>query len=110
MNYYDILHADRQTMHRGTTPTNDVDPNVDDIPAMYVDRKEMYLDLLSRGATREMCIRYQLRFHHGYGITAWADDDLFEEFSGDLMEGGDLWQIQLGRLVLRRRWHARSQH
>lgn len=88
-------------MPRGTTPLGEVEPDVADMPAMYKEREEMYHDLLSRGATREMCVRYQLRFHHEYGIVAWADDDLFEEFTGKVMEDGDLWQIHLGRFVLR---------
>ncbi|KZV61091.1 hypothetical protein PENSPDRAFT_314079 [Peniophora sp. CONT] len=46
-----------------------------------------------------MCERYKLRFYHELGIIAWADDDLFETFTGDLMEGGDLWQICLGRRI-----------
>ena len=59
--------------------------------------KETYRDLLARGATREMCIRYELRFYHDSGIIAYADEDLFDDFTGDLVETKDRWQICLGR-------------
>lgn len=78
----------------------EIDPDSVTVPAEYAQRKEMYCDLLSRGATPLMCVRYNLRFYHGLGIIAWADDDLFEMFTGDLMEVGDLWQICLGRCVI----------
>ena len=74
------------------------------VPAEYTRREDMYYALLMRGATPEMCTRFKLRFYHELGIIAWADEELFEEFTGDLMEEGDLWQIYLGRCVIRILW------
>ncbi|VDC05027.1 unnamed protein product [Peniophora sp. CBMAI 1063] len=91
------LHV--QTLARGDTPTLDVDLDNLVVPPEYVQREKMYQTLLSRGATREMCIQYKLRFYDELGIIAWANDDLFDEFTGDLMKEGDLWQICLGRHI-----------
>ncbi|KZV61092.1 hypothetical protein PENSPDRAFT_759633 [Peniophora sp. CONT] len=96
----DMLHPDRQTVPRGDTPLRDIDPaTAEHEPLAYITRKEMYHALLSRGATREMCVRYDLRFHPDSGIIAYADGDLFEDFTGELVKEGDRWQLCLGRRI-----------
>lgn len=93
-----MLHPDRQVIPRGTTPTREVDPAVMlDIPDLYKRHVEMYQNLLARGATRGMCERYELEFYTEYGIIAWADGVLWEEWEGSVFREGDRWQICLGR-------------
>lgn len=55
--------------------------------------------LVQRGATAQMIERFQLSFTETRGIIAWADQDLFDEFSGPAMKEGDFWKIHLGRRV-----------
>lgn len=62
-------------------------------------RETAYKELLRRGATRIMCETFHLEFSQQHGIYAWADPQLFEEFSGPAMEEGDFWKIHLGRRV-----------
>ena len=47
-----------------------------------------------------MCERYDLQFYPASGIIAWADDDLFDDFTGELVQEGDRWQIYIGRYVV----------
>ena len=58
-----------------------------------------YTQLLRRGATRLMCETFYLEFTKEDGIFAWADQNLYEEFSGPLMLPGDFWKIHLGRRI-----------
>ncbi|KAJ7181698.1 hypothetical protein C8R43DRAFT_277534 [Mycena crocata] len=46
-----------------------------------------------------MCETFHLEFHPDVGIVAWADGDSYDDFSGPLMQEGDLWEIMLGRRV-----------
>jgi hypothetical protein len=58
-----------------------------------------YTQLLRRGATRLMCETFHLEFTKEDGIFAWADQNLYEEFAGPLMQPGDFWKIHLGRRI-----------
>lgn len=91
-----LLRSDRQRAPRGSTPLLDIDPSR--IP--YSDRTETHLALLARGATRLMCETFQLDYSPASGIVAWADEELFAEFSGPAMQHGDRWKIYLGRCLL----------
>lgn len=64
---------------------------------MYALRKDE--ELLARGATRLMCETFELQFTPDAGIVAWADQDLFDEFTGDGVKRGDRWKNRLGRRV-----------
>lgn len=46
-----------------------------------------------------MCETFQLEFDKEEGISAWADEAIFEAFSGDRMAQGDRWRIRLGRRI-----------
>ena len=46
-----------------------------------------------------MCETFHLEFMKEDGIFAWADQNLYEEFSGPLMLPGDFWKIHLGRRI-----------
>lgn len=65
---------------------------------MYVSREDEYEELLARGATRLMCETFELQFTLG-GIVAWADQNIFDEFTGSGMKKGDRWKICLGRRI-----------
>lgn len=65
-------------------------------PNVYLRRMDEYTQLLRRGATRLMCETFHLEFTKEDGIFAWADQNLYEEFSGPLMQPGDFWKIHLG--------------
>ncbi|KAF8963278.1 hypothetical protein BDZ97DRAFT_1919939 [Flammula alnicola] len=102
------IHADRSLVPRGDTPLRFIDPSPNPPPAEYCAshypvrrecRENEYMELLRRGATRLMCETFHLEFSHEHGIYAWADSDLFEEFSGPDMKLGDFWKIHLGRRI-----------
>ncbi|KAF4574249.1 hypothetical protein EYR40_006037 [Pleurotus pulmonarius] len=93
----EALNADRTSHPRGITPLLDVRPHL--IPPMYVSREDEYEELLARGATRLMCETFELQFVPDVGIVAWADQNIFDEFTGEGMETGDEWKIRLGRCV-----------
>lgn len=46
-----------------------------------------------------MCETFHLEFTKEDGIFAWADQNLYEEFAGPLMQPGDFWKIHLGRRI-----------
>jgi len=46
-----------------------------------------------------MCETFQLSFSEQDGIIAWADGDIYEQFSGPAMLKGDFWKIALGRRI-----------
>ena len=46
-----------------------------------------------------MCKTFHLSFSEQDGIIAWADSDIYEQFSGPAMLKGDFWKIALGRRV-----------
>lgn len=92
------LNPDRRLAPRGDTPLREV-PGPTDVPKMYANRRGEYHALLQRGATREMCKQFELEFSDKKGIVAWADDDLFDAFSGPGMKEGDRWKIYLGRRI-----------
>jgi hypothetical protein len=46
-----------------------------------------------------MCETFHLSFSEKGGIIAWADDDIYEQFSGPAMLKGDFWKIALGRRI-----------
>lgn len=58
-----------------------------------------FLTLLSRGATALMCFTFSLTYSDEEGIIAYADQELFDTFSGPAMRHGDHWAIHLGRRV-----------
>jgi len=62
-------------------------------------REGEYKELLRRGATRIMCETFHLEFSQQGGIYAWADPQMFEDFSGPAMKERDFWKIHLGRRV-----------
>lgn len=47
-----------------------------------------------------MCETYHLEYSAEHGIFAWADGDLYTQFSGSKMREGDFWKIYLGRRVV----------
>ena len=93
------MSEDRQTAPRGTTPLLDAPPEGFIIPLTYRGREWEYYQLLRRGATRFMCEQFQLGFTQAEGIVASANDYLYQEFSSDEMEEGDVWKIYLGRRI-----------
>ncbi|KII88070.1 hypothetical protein PLICRDRAFT_92898 [Plicaturopsis crispa FD-325 SS-3] len=95
----EALSADRVLGPRSTTPLLDVPRYLASIPAQYSHRSEEYFQLLARGATRAMSEAFALEYSAHTGITAWADDALFETFSGPGMLDGDQWAIRLGRRI-----------
>ncbi|KAI0042940.1 hypothetical protein FA95DRAFT_1682221 [Auriscalpium vulgare] len=101
---HDMLNPDRQLAPRGTTPLLDVEPvTVSPISSNlfhpYVNRDVELNTLLTRGATKLMCVTFMLEYAKPTGIVAWADDALFDEFSGPGMKTGDRWKIHLGRRI-----------
>lgn len=92
------LRSERRTAPRGTTPLDEVDS--DDIPNEYLpDRSEEYIELLARGATRDMCTMFSLSFEPARGILARLrpGDYLWEEFAIPMREESEVWIICLGR-------------
>lgn len=92
------LNPDRRLAPRGDTPLRDF-PKYNILPKAYFNKGEEYDALLGRGATRAMCEQYELEFSDKRGIVAWADDGLFDAFSGPGMQEGDRWKIYLGRRI-----------
>ncbi|PPQ82502.1 hypothetical protein CVT26_012959 [Gymnopilus dilepis] len=94
-------HPDRRPKPRANTPLREIDTADWNPPEEYraLGRDEEYWELIRRGATPLMCMTFDLEFSYERGIYAWADEDLFCEFSGSLMEPGDSWKISLGRCV-----------
>jgi hypothetical protein len=46
-----------------------------------------------------MCETFHLQFTPETGIVAWADDAIYEQFSGQAMKKGHFWKILLGRRI-----------
>ncbi|KAJ7786360.1 hypothetical protein B0H16DRAFT_28529 [Mycena metata] len=89
---------DRGSVPRGDTPLRDLEQYV--LPSyMSAHDSDEYEQLRRRGATRLMCETFQLQFDSDTGIIAWADSDIYDEFSGPLMQQGDFWKIMLGRRI-----------
>src|ERR1700761_2626509 len=92
---------------RGETPTKEVDEELPALPAYLVKRcgtdskaaQRVFRLLLERGATEAMCERFRLHFSSQGGIVAFADQELYEEFSGAAMNPSDVWKIHVGRSV-----------
>ncbi|KAI0061838.1 hypothetical protein BV25DRAFT_1826124 [Artomyces pyxidatus] len=104
----DMLKSERQCAPRGTTPLLEMDQRHARVPDIYlhnssvglsVDRSEEYYALRARGATKLMCETFKLEYSPAAGIVAWADQTLFNEFSGPGMKHGDSWKICLGRCL-----------
>lgn len=96
------MSEDRETNPRCTAPLLDIPLSGLIVPVKYQERdggSEEYHQLLRRGATRIMCEQFSLSFSHERGIFAWANQDLFDEFSGEAMKEGDQWLIYLGRRI-----------
>lgn len=95
------IHASRRVFSRGSTPLLPDDPYLPPliIPSEYEGRVREYRELLNRGATPLMCQLYDLGFDQESGIIAWADDELFEEFTNEEMTEDGRWMIFLGRQV-----------
>jgi len=95
------IHYDRSLVPRGDTPLLP-DSMFDRYPPPVEyrgPREGEYKELLRRGATRIMCETFRLEFSQQCGIYAWADPQLFEDFSGPAMKQYDFWKIHLGRRV-----------
>lgn len=90
--------SDRFPQPRGTTPLLEVDP-ADDRPRGWHGTYNALEALLARGATRLMIATFQMTFDEEEGIVAWADDEIYERFSGPGMKPGDQWKIMLGRRI-----------
>ncbi|KAK4705559.1 hypothetical protein P7C70_g644, partial [Phenoliferia sp. Uapishka_3] len=93
-----LLHPDRSLERRSTTPLLEVPPIL--TPALFGNTThslDVFRILLSRGATPQMISLYQLEFTDDEGIVGWADEDIFDAFSGNEMKKGDTWKIYLGR-------------
>ncbi|KAA1466669.1 hypothetical protein DENSPDRAFT_868594 [Dentipellis sp. KUC8613] len=94
-----LTHSDRQLPPRGTTPLLEVETFI--VPLQYRgSREDEFCALLARGASRLMCETFHLEYTPEGGIVAWADTDLFEEFSGPKMKKGHFWKICLGRRII----------
>lgn len=46
-----------------------------------------------------MIATFQMTFSEEEGIIAWADDEIYQQFSGPGMKNGDQWKIMLGRRI-----------
>ncbi|KAJ7038155.1 hypothetical protein C8F04DRAFT_370444 [Mycena alexandri] len=89
---------DRVSAPRGDTPLRDLERYL--LPSHMSPRdSDEYEQLRRRGATRLMCETFHLQFDPDTGIIAWADGDIYDEFSGPLMREGDFWKIMLGRRI-----------
>jgi len=77
----------------------DINPSASAPSLNYHYPAEEFKALLQRGATRLMCETFHLSFSEQDGIVAWADDVIFEQFSGPAMLKGDFWKIHLGRRI-----------
>jgi len=101
------IHPDRSLVPRGVTPVRDIEEAEKPPPEYCASqyplhrpcREQEYHQLRERGATRLMCETFHLEFSYKGGIYAWADPELFDEFSGQKMRQGDHWKIHLGRRV-----------
>ena len=97
------IHHDRSLVPRGNTPLLEDNGillrHPPPVEYRQKNREDEYKELLRRGATRIMCETFHLEFSQQHGIYAWADPQLFEEFSGPEMENGDFWKIHLGRRI-----------
>ncbi|KDQ51944.1 hypothetical protein JAAARDRAFT_40561 [Jaapia argillacea MUCL 33604] len=93
---HEALNSDRRLMPRGTTPLLDV--GYINFPPDYPHGD--YRILLQRGATPLMCQTFHLKFEPNAGIIAYADEDIFQSFSGPGMVTGDQWKICLGRRIV----------
>lgn len=98
-----LENPDRTMYPRGTTPLLEVPawaPRVPHSNSYYADNPTAFGTLVSRGATPAMVELYQLEWTDEEGIVAWADEDLFDEFSSDSMKEGAKWKIYLGRRIV----------
>jgi hypothetical protein len=95
----DAINSDRSLEARGTTPLLEIRLDVPPPDGWPSARRKEYRSLLQRGASRLMCETFHLEFDPKSGIIAWADQDIYEEFSGPAMLEGDFWKIYLGRRV-----------
>ncbi|PPQ97046.1 hypothetical protein CVT26_001269 [Gymnopilus dilepis] len=96
------MHPDRGLKARGDTPLREIDTTEWEVPPVQYRsprREEEYWELIRRGATPLMCKTFDLEFSPERGIYAWADDLLFDEFSGSLIKPGHSWKIHLGRRI-----------
>ncbi|KAL8290324.1 hypothetical protein RQP46_002582 [Phenoliferia psychrophenolica] len=95
-----FYQPDRCTHPRSTTPLLTVPPIL--TPLLFSNTTHspaLFSSLLARGCSPRMIALYQLEFSDKGGIVAWADEDVFQAFSGDEMKQGDQWKICLGRRV-----------
>lgn len=108
------MSLDRAVRPRATTPVDPLPSNaLDDVPELYVSSPAEYESLLQRGATRQMCERYCLRYTRKRGIVAEADEELLDLFSTPILRSqiADVdeddeealnrceWYIHLGRRI-----------
>ncbi|KAJ7630981.1 hypothetical protein FB45DRAFT_1152655 [Roridomyces roridus] len=90
-------NPDRVSQARGSTPLREEERY--NYPGEYYGDRGQYEELRQRGATRLMCLTFNLEFRSDVGIIAWADGDIYDEFAGPLMQEGDYWKIMLGRRI-----------
>ncbi|KAF8322302.1 hypothetical protein DL93DRAFT_2223885 [Clavulina sp. PMI_390] len=93
--------SDRQMAPRGDTPIFQDAVDMSEEHRPFDVSSEQYSQLIGRGASREMILQFQLHFEEQSGIFAWADQDLFDMYSTEVMAEGDTWKIALGRHIVR---------
>ncbi|KAG8946982.1 hypothetical protein FRC04_011278 [Tulasnella sp. 424] len=93
------VHADRFPQPRGSTPLLEGDSTQYYFLENWNGTPQMYESLMARGATRLMIVTFQMTFDEEEGIIAWADDEIYKQFSGPGMMNGDQWKIMLGRRI-----------
>jgi hypothetical protein len=92
-------HPDRLLHPRGYSPTPGEKAIA--VPLMYSNRTTELRELLARGASAEMCMRYHLMFSSTSGIIALADDLVHAEYGGPAMDSDAHWYIYIGRQISR---------
>ncbi|KII85729.1 hypothetical protein PLICRDRAFT_326990 [Plicaturopsis crispa FD-325 SS-3] len=70
------------------------------VPPQYANRVDEYRALLARGATAEMCLKYELEYTESSGIVAWADEDLIDTYAGPAITSvNGKWKFHLGNFL-----------
>ncbi|KAJ7630979.1 hypothetical protein FB45DRAFT_1152650 [Roridomyces roridus] len=97
----EVANPDRLSQPaRGSTPL--LDDERYEYPPEYISsesRRAEYEQLRRRGASRLMCLTFNLEYDSDVGIIAWADGEIYDAFSGPLMQQGDFWKFLLGRRI-----------
>ena len=95
-NHIELLHRNKAVMDdrcltpRGMTPLQCIsDSSVGTLYWTRGYRRDAFITLLKRGATEVMCYKFSLEFSQEQGIVVWADEVIYEKFSGPGMREGD---------------------